>query len=244
MTEQTPATEAPRRERPHRRRRSRAMAWLTETVVVVATALVLSLLVKTFLVQAFWIPSGSMQDTLVLNDRVMVSKLRPGPFDLRRGDIVVFTDPGTWLGDQPVPEQTGWTGALDDVLTFVGLRAQDNGDHLIKRVIGLPGDRVSCEGPGEPVLVNGVELDESYLAEGAQPSELAFDVLVPPGYLWVMGDNRQQSADSRRHMGDPGGGAVSMDLVVGTAFVRLWPLDRLGTLPNPEAVFAGVPDPA
>ncbi|MBD3780984.1 MAG: signal peptidase I, partial [Micrococcales bacterium] len=133
--------------------------------------------------------------------------------------------------------------ALQDVLIVIGLMPQQSEDHLIKRVIGLPGDRVASAGDGSPVTVNGVAVDESaYLAPGASPSEIAFDVTVPEGSLWVMGDNRQHSADSRWHLGDPGGGAVPVSDVVGTAFVTLWPLDRIGMLRNPGDVFEAVPD--
>lgn len=212
-----------------------------ETGIILVSAILLSWIVKTFLAQAFFIPSASMHDTLLEGDRVLVSKLAPGPFDLHRGDIVVFSDPGGWLGDQTVPS----TNVVQDVLIAIGLMPQQSEDHLIKRVIGLPGDRVASTGDGSPLTVNGEAIDESsYLAPGASPSEIAFDVTVPEDSLWVMGDNRQHSADSRWHLGDPGGGAVPMDDVVGSAFVTLWPLDRLGLLRNPGDVFAEVPDPS
>ncbi len=244
--EPVPATRAQRRDadRARRRRRSAGGSLLRETAIILVSALVLSWLIKTLLVQAFFIPSSSMHDTLVEDDRIMVSKLTPGPFDLERGDIVVFKDPGGWLEGQKPVEATGWRGALNDVLTFVGLYPQDAGEHLVKRVIGLPGDRVACAGPGEPVTVNGVALDEPYLAEGAIPSQMAFDVTVPPDSLWVMGDNRQRSSDSRLHQGDPGGGAIPVDNVVGKAFVLVWPLDRATVLHNPGDTFEDVPDPS
>lgn len=227
----------------HRERRpaTGALAWLREVVIVLVSALVLSLVVKTFLVQAFFIPSGSMHDTLLEGDRVLVSKLRPDPWDVRHGDIVVFADPGGWLDQPPPADAGGLRGVADDVLTFVGLMPQNSGEHLIKRVIGLPGDHVSCAGAGSPVLVNGVALDEPYLVPGAVPSEIAFDVVVPDGALWVMGDNRPNSLDSRWHTGEPGGGFVDESLVVGVAFVRIWPADRLGVLHNPGPTFATVP---
>lgn len=223
------------------RRRGPVASFARETAIILGSAILLSLLVKTFLAQAFFIPSASMHDTLLEGDRVLVSKLAPGPFDLHRGDIVVFADPGGWLDQQAVPDTT----VVQDALIAVGLMAQQSEDHLIKRVIGLPGDRVASAGDGSPLTVNGTAIDESqYLAPGASPSEIAFDVVVPTGSLWVMGDNRQQSADSRWHLGDPGGGAVPVDDVVGTAFVTLWPADRLGLLRNPGDVFADVPDPS
>ena len=199
---------------------------------------------KTFLVQAFFIPSPSMHDTLIEGDRVLVSKLTPGPFDLHRGDIVVFKDPGGWLTDVTKPKESALQTAVGDALTFVGLLPQDAGEHLIKRVIGLPGDHVASTGAGAPVTVNGVALDEPYLAPGAIPSEIPFDVTVPAGELWVMGDNRQHSADSRWNMGKPGGPFVPMGNVVGVAFVTVWPFDRLGALTNPATTFAAVPNPS
>jgi signal peptidase I len=153
----------------------------------------------------------------------------------------VFADPGGWLGEQSVPD----TNVVQDALIAIGLMPQQSEDHLIKRVIGLPGDRVASAGDGSPITVNGVPVDESeYLAPGASPSEIQFDVTVPPDSLWVMGDNRQHSADSRWHLGDPGGGSVPVSDVVGTAFVTLWPVDRIGLLRNPGDVFADVPDPS
>jgi len=227
-----------------RRRRSAGASVLRETAIILVSALVLSWLIKTFLIQAFFIPSASMHDTLVEDDRIMVSKLTPGPFDLERGDIIVFKDPGTWLRGQEPAELTGWRRGVNDVLTFVGLYPQDAGEHLVKRLIGLPGDHVACAGPGEPITVNGVALDEPYLAAGAIPSQMAFDVTVPEHSLWVMGDNRQESSDSRLHMGDPGGGAIPEANVVGKAFVLVWPLDHTKILHNPGDTFRDVPDPS
>ncbi|MFC8193180.1 signal peptidase I [Cellulomonas sp. NPDC057328] len=223
--------------------RTTAWSWIRETAIILVSALVLSLVVKTFLVQAFFIPSQSMHETLIENDRILVSKLTPGPRDLRRGDIVVFKDPGGWL--QPVVEpQRGPVGdALNDGLTWIGLLPQDAGEHLVKRVIGLPGDRVAGA-PGQPVTVNGVPLEEPYLATGSEPTEKLFDITVPEGSVWVMGDNRQKSADSRYNMGSPGGGSVPVDNIVGVAFVTVWPLDRVTVLRNPSDTFAGVPDPS
>lgn len=214
-----------------------------ETVVVLASALVLSLLIKTFLAQAFYIPSASMHDTLIEGDRVLVSKLTPGPFELERGDIVVFKDPGGWLVVPPAMPQGALSEAVTSALTFIGLLPQDAGEHLIKRVIGLPGDEVACCDAQGRLTVNGVAIDEPYLHPGSVPSEVEFTAVVPADHLWVMGDNRQNSQDSRAHLGDPGGGFVPMDDVVGTGVVVLWPIDRITLLRDPTATFAGVPDP-
>ncbi|UNX55896.1 signal peptidase I [Georgenia sp. TF02-10] len=236
-----PAGRAGRRGKDARPRRG---GWFRETFTVLVSALVLSVLIKTFLAQAFYIPSGSMEDTLELGDRVMVNKLAPNPFDLQRGDVVVFVDPDGWLGELPPDTRPAWQRTVAEVLTWVGLLPQDAGQHLIKRVIGLGGDEVACCTAEGQLTVNGEPLEEPYLKPGAAPSETEFDVVVPADHVWVMGDNRSNSADSRAHLGDPGGGMVPVDEIVGRAFVVLWPLDRIALLNNPEDTFAGVPDPA
>ena len=218
-----------------------------EIVVVLGMALLLSLLIKTFLVQAFFIPSTSMENTLLVGDRVLVSKLTPGVFELHRGDIVVFKDPGGWLtAEQALPpdEQSGVGATFRNALSFVGLLPQDAGEHLIKRVIGMGGDHVQCCDAKGRVEVNGVAIDEtSYLFPGASPSEKPFDVQVPYGYLWVMGDNRPVSADSRLHRA-LNNGMVPVHDVVGKAFVIVWPFDRAGGLGIPAGIFGGVPQPS
>lgn len=199
---------------------------------MVASALVLSLIIKTFFFQSFYIPSESMEPTLIEGDRILVTKWRPDPLPLRQGDVVVFKDPANWLGDH-VDTSTGLEKAGKEILTWTGLLPEDAGEHLVKRVIGLPGDVVECTDPDGKVSVNGVELDEPYIAEGARPCGTVFRVDVPDGYLWVMGDNRDHSADSRAHMGDPGGGTVPRDNVVGATFAVVWPLDRFEGVGNP-----------
>jgi signal peptidase I len=220
-----------------------AISAVSEVVVVVALALTLALVIKTFLVQAFFIPSESMEDTLLTGDRVLVSKLTPGVFDLHRGDIVVFKDPGGWLTPTAPVDQGPLRNGVRDVLTFVGLLPQDSGEHLIKRVIGLPGDRVSCAGPGQPVKVNGVAISEPYVFPGNNPSDKVFDVTVPAGHLWVLGDHREVSEDSRFHP-TLNNGMVPIKDVVGKAFVIVWPLSRASTLGIPDTVFSQVPQPA
>ncbi|WP_278237058.1 signal peptidase I [Isoptericola sp. AK164] len=222
--------------------RSRGLGLLRETAIIVVSALVLSWLIKTFLVQAFYIPSSSMEDTLQIGDRVMVSRLVPDALDVNRGDVVVFQDPGGWLPPYEEPDRGPVGNALRGAATFVGLLPQDAGDHLIKRVVGTPGDTVACCDDDGRVTVNGEPVDESeYLADGAVPSQTTFEHEVPEGMLFVMGDNRQNSQDSRYNTGKPGGGFVPLDNVVGNAFVIMWPFEDARLLRNPADVFADVP---
>jgi signal peptidase I len=207
--------------------------WFREILVVLGSALILSLLLKTFVFQSFWIPSGSMENTLEVNDRILVSLWRPGPLELRHGDVVVFKDPGGWLGPSAEPEPTGLAKGWDEFATFAGLLPQDAGEHLVKRVIGLAGDTVACNTADGVVTLNGAELVESYVKPGTSSCPYTWEVIVPENRLWVLGDNRSNSADSRAHLGDPGGGMVPVDNVVGTAFVTVWPLDHWKTLGNP-----------
>ncbi|NLT56224.1 MAG: signal peptidase I [Actinomycetales bacterium] len=213
-----------------------------EIAVVVVVALGLSLLIKTFLVQAFFIPSESMENTMVRGDRLLVTKLAPGPLDLRRGDIVVFKDPGDWLGSADAAAGRRSPSVAGRVLTFVGLLPSDAGQHLVKRVIGLPGDRVRCCDADGRITVNGAPISEPYLKPGSIPSGEPFDQVVPTGRLWVMGDNRQRSGDSRAHQ-DGHGGTVPVDNVVGRAFVIVWPIGRATWFDRPTEVFSGVPAP-
>ena len=201
-------------------------------LIVVVSALVLSFLIKTFFFQSFWIPSGSMEPTLVYGDRILVTKWRPDPLPLRRGDIIVFKDPGGWLDQHPedasAPKRIG-----KDILTFTGLLPEDAGEHLVKRIIGLPGDHVECDDPDGKVKLNGEELTETYIMPGSRPCGVTFSVDIPEGRLWVMGDNRDNSEDSRYHQGLPGGGTMPRDHIVGVAFALVWPFDRFGGLGNP-----------
>lgn len=234
----------PARPNPEPRRRP---SFLRELGVVVGVALVLSMLVKTFLVQPFWIPSGSMENTLVQGDRVIVSKLTPGPFDLKRGDVVVFADDEHWL-DQPNVERSSVANIIVRPLQFVGLYPEGD-DHLIKRLIGLPGDRVSCKAGGK-LTVNGVALDEPYVYPGDSPctdagGEENWDIVVPEGRVWVMGDHRGDSADSRTHDAGSGGkqGSIRIDSITGRAVAIVWPLTRMDGLGNYSSTFDKVPNP-
>ena len=222
-------------------------AAVKEVVIVLAMALALSFVVKTFLIQAFYIPSESMENTLLVGDRVVVSKLTPTPFELERGDVVVFDDPGSWLEPTPAEDHGAFLNEIRDALMFIGLLPDTSEGHLIKRVIGLPGDTVQCCDAQGRLLVNGEPIDESvYLKPGATESPMEFSITVPEGRIWVMGDNRNDSSDSRYHdpSGDGSDGSVPIDLVVGKAFVTVWPFDRTGWLSDRGGVFNGVPDPA
>jgi signal peptidase I len=225
---------APGGPRGERRTRSESASLLRELPVLVLVALGLALLIKTFLVQAFYIPSDSMQNTLQVGDRVLVNKLGARFGDVRRGEVVVFRDPGGWLPEALPPQPTNPVlGAVKNVLVFVGLLPSDSEKDLIKRVVGVAGDRVVCCDRNGRITVNGVALDESYVYPGNPPSDRRFDVTVPAGRLWMMGDHRALSADSRVHLGNPGGGTVPEDRVIGRAIVIVWPASRWQTIPVP-----------
>ncbi|GHA99922.1 signal peptidase I [Streptomyces termitum] len=202
-----------------------------ELPLLIGIALILALLIKTFLVQAFSIPSESMMNTLKKGDRVLVDKLTPWfGSEPERGEVVVFHDPGGWLETAETPAPN----ALQKFLSFIGLMPSAEEKDLIKRVIAVGGDTVSCKEGGKVVL-NGKELDEtSYLYPGSMPCQDSFGpIKVPEDRIWVMGDNRQNSLDSRFHQELPGGGTVAQDQVVGRAIVVAWPVNRWSTLPVP-----------
>jgi signal peptidase I len=211
------------------RRRSQHLPFWQELLILLGMALVLAIVIKAFFMQAFYIPSGSMNDTLVLDDRILVQKVSYWGGEPQRGDIVVFSDPGGWLG----AGETRTAGNLvAKALESVGL--YPTGGHLVKRVIGVGGDRVVCCDDDGRITVNGVALHEqSYLAAGEKPSLIRFDVEVPEGHLWVQGDNRSNSADSRVHLGDPGGGFIPVEDVVGKVALVVWPWDHASLLDRP-----------
>lgn len=195
----------------------------------------MAVVVKTFFVQAFYIPSESMEPTMLVNDKILVQKVSYWAGDVKRGDVVVFADPGGWLGEG---DHRTAKNAFQKGLEKIGLFP--TGGHLIKRVVGVGGDNVKCCN-NDKLVVNGVELDEPYLKDPKATKDRTFEVNVKPGYIWVMGDNRNNSSDSRSHQGSPGGGQVSVDEVVGKAWVRVWPLDRIGFIHKPK-VFETIKD--
>jgi signal peptidase I len=186
------------------------------------------LLVRGFLVQSFSVQSVSMQPTIEPGDRVLVNRMHRGS-SVQRGDVVVFDGTAAFGSG----ESAGGVGQV--LRSMASLFSVDTGTDYVKRVVGMPGDRVACCDASGRVSVNGIPQDEPYLYPGDEPSALRFDVIVPPGRIWVMGDHRSQSGDSRSRLGHPGGGMVSLDDVVGTVWVRYWPVGRLGTLPRPGA---------
>ena len=248
MSEQVESTRASAVRRDRQRRSRSARLFIRDIALIFLAALVISFLVKTFLIRSFYIPSESMENTLQLNDRIIVNQLVPDLTPISHGDVVVFRDPGGWLTPTVEPEQNWFAGAVDSVLAFVGLSAPDSNDHLIKRVIGLPGDEVVCCNEFGQLTVNGVSLDEEQyvkLPSGAsQVTRDTFEVTVPEDSLWVMGDNRYSSADSAYHRNDPTGGFVPVDNVVGRALVVSWPINRWQWLDDYPFVFREVEEAA
>ena len=216
---------------------SRLKQWgITLSYLVIAVVIIA--LIRTFVIQSFTIPSGSMEDTLTEGDRVTVTMYDSDK--VHRGDVVVFTDPDHWLTTQ---EPTGLQGALQDFLVAIRIFPKNAGHHLIKRVIGMPGDHLVADGRGS-LSVNGVEIHEDYLKPGRSSSDVAFDVTVPEGHVWVMGDNRTNSSDSRYHQNDVHRGFVPMDNVVGVAKNVVWPYSHWSSLSSGHNIFSQVPEPA
>jgi signal peptidase I len=231
---------------PSSRRRS-TLLFLRDLVVIFLVAVLVSFLIKTFLIRSFFIPSQSMEMTLVQDDRIIVNQLVPEVMPIERGDVVVFKDPGGWLPARAEESQPPLVAAIDWFLAFVGLSAPDSNDHLVKRVIGLPGDVVVCCNALGQMSVNGVPLDETYVALPPGETKVSrddFEVTVPDDSLWVMGDNRYNSKDSRYNTETPLEGFVPIENVVGRAVVVSWPISNWSWLDNYPEVFAGVDEGA
>jgi signal peptidase I len=248
----TPDAEAdtfePAPKRPKRTKLRGWKAFLRDVALILVAAIVISFLIKTFLIRSFYIPSESMEQTLLVNDRIIVNELVPDLVPIERGDIVVFRDPGGWLPSAVEPEQHPVVAFFDWLLSIVGLTAPDSNDHLIKRVIGLPGDVVVCCNEFGQMTVNGVPLEEPYVVLPNGVTKVSRDdfgpITIPEGSLWVMGDNRYNSSDSRYQQDTPGEGFVPYDHVVGRAILVSWPLERWAWLDNYPIVFSGVDEGA
>src|SRR6218665_1116236 len=230
------------------RRKRRGGLFIRDILIIFVLAVFASFLVKTFLIRSFYIPSASMENPLMINDRIIVNELVPNLVPISRGDVVVFRDPGGWLAaSPPPPNQPPLVAAVEGFLSFVGLAAPDSNDHLVKRVIGLPGDHVVCCNVRGQMSVNGVPLTEPYInfPKGeTKASADSFDVVVPKNSLWVMGDNRYMSKDSRYNTTTPLKGFVPVSNVVGRVFVISWPVSRWTWLGSYPDVFDLVPPAA
>ncbi|MFD8933976.1 signal peptidase I [Streptomyces sp. NPDC059578] len=240
-----PPGRAERRKLARKVKRRRRRSALKEIPLLLGAAALIALVLKTFLVQAFVIPSGSMEQTIRIGDRVLVDKLTPWfGGKPERGDVVVFKDPGGWLGDEPVrpPDDPVVIKQVKQALGWIGLVPSADEQDLIKRVVAVGGDTVKCCDADGRVTVNGTPLNEPYVNPGNQPSELTFEVKVPQGRLWVMGDHRKNSADSRYHRTGGHDGTVSEESVVGRALFIAWPFDHWRRLDEPDT-YASVPDP-
>lgn len=223
-----------------RRRSSTTMRTALDYLVTITVAIVIAVLIKTFLVQPFYVPSGSMRPTLLEQDKILVSKLHPDLLDLDRGDVIVFEDPSDWVGAHDPNAQLSPRQTVQKVLSFVGLTPDPSQKFLVKRLIGKPGDTVTCEQVGGPMSVNGTQLDESYISPDNGACQAVFSVTVPSGKLWVMGDNRFSSADSAYRYARGQDAFIPKANVVGRAIVIMWPVNRWTVLDSGDAVFAPV----
>ena len=214
---------------------SRKGSALREFPILVIVALAVSLLIKTFLVQFFYIPSGSMENTLQIQDRVAVNKVPFISSSINRGDVVVFRDPDNWLPEPFAADENKIVAKLKEGLVMAGVLPNPAKQFLVKRVIGVAGDNVICCSNGK-LTINGKETSEPYIFAGNKASELDFNVTVPEGKIWVMGDHRNSSADSRYHQDDVNNGFVPVDKVTGRVYAIIWPFKNLGLVPNQNPI--------
>jgi signal peptidase I len=209
---------------------------LKELPVLVVVALVVSLLIKTFLVQFFYIPSGSMENTLQVKDRVAVNKLPFLSKNINRGDVVVFRDPDNWLPEITDYQTNQYVAKVKSGLVAVGVLPNPAKQYLVKRVIGVAGDHIVCCTKSGNLTINDVEVTEPYIFAGNKPSEMTFDVTVPKGKLWVMGDHRSASADSRYHQEDINKGFVPLSRVTGRVVAIIWPFKNITYVPKVDVL--------
>lgn len=222
----------------------RALSSVLHTITLFACVLLCVVVVKTFFVQFFFVPSGSMENTIMTGDYVIANKLIDEADEIQRGDIVVFRDPGDWLNGAQQLQRGKVAQVVTKIGKAIGLVPANDTNRLIKRVIGIGGDRITCCSADGRVTINGEPVTEPYVREGAAPSDVPFDVTVPEGYLWVMGDNRSNSADSRFHHAQTGFGFVRVSNVEGRAWLIYYPFKRAGLLNSENSVFAHVPETA
>jgi len=214
----------------------RKRSFLQEFPVLIVVALVVSLFIKTFVIQFFFIPSGSMENTLQIDDRVAVNRLPFISNDIKRGDVVVFRDPDNWLPAADVETAPFVIAKAKAALVAVGVLPNPAKQYLVKRVVGVAGDRVICCTTTGQITVNGQEMNEPYIYAGNVPSDMNFDVTVPKGKLWVMGDHRGASADSRFHQDDIHKGFVPLNRVTGRVLAVIWPIKNFSLVPNIDAL--------
>ena len=205
---------------------------LKELPILIVVALVVSLFIKSFLVQFFYIPSGSMENTLQVQDRVAVNKVPFISDNIKRGDIVVFRDPNNWLPENLENSSNSFTSKAKSLLVTVGVLPNPAKQYLVKRVVGVAGDRIVCCADSGKLSINGVEVTEPYIYGGDAPSDMKFDVTVPEGKLWVMGDHRGASADSRYHQDDINSGFVPLKTVSGRVVAVIWPFKNISYVPK------------
>jgi len=200
---------------------------LREFPILVIVALAVSL-IKTFLVQFFYIPSGSMENTLQINDRVAVNKVPFLSQSIHRGDVVVFRDPANWLPEPYADSQNSIIEKVKEGFVLVGILPNPAKQYLVKRVIGVAGDNIVAK--DGVITINGKTTSEPYIFAGNKPSEMDFNVTVPSGKVWVMGDHRGASADSRYHQDDVNNGFVPVSKITGRAFAVIWPVKNFGII--------------
>lgn len=209
---------------------------LKELPVLVVVALVVSLFIKTFVVQFFYIPSGSMENTLQIKDRVAVNKIPFISKGINRGDVVVFRDPNNWLPEIVDYGTNKYVSKVKSALVAVGVLPNPAKQYLVKRVIGVAGDHIVCCTKNDKLSINGVEVTEPYIYAGNKPSEMSFDVTVPAGKIWVMGDHRGASADSRYHQEDINKGFVPVSKVTGRVVAVIWPFKDITYIPKVDVL--------